>query len=134
MNTPNENTPVHFDALPVGTDFQFVGQPGIYCKVTPERYRAQGGASPVYWITQRHETCRMVIPWHEEELSVLAAQLRGYLEEFLAVPSGTGYCFVRNKIAEYYSVAAARKEEAYAREQERMRKELGIGTGSSKEE
>ncbi len=61
-----------------------------------------------------------------DELTDLAARLRNHLDIFINTPTGAGYNLLRNKIAEYYSVSAARQEEAYAREQERKREELDI--------
>ena len=61
-----------------------------------------------------------------EELTTLAVNLRTYLEGYLANPTGQGYYFLRNKIAEYYSISRARTEDAHSREQDRLRSELGV--------
>lgn len=63
-----------------------------------------------------------------DEIKEMAQYLRAYLDTYLDQPTATGYHFLRNKIAEYYSVSAARQEEEYAREQDRMREALGIRT------
>lgn len=124
---------IHFDDLPIGSDFTFVGQPEIYCKISSYTYRLTQRVSPRYSINDHALDRRMVAPWREE-LETLAANLGAYLEEFLAAPTATGYRFIRNKVAEYYSVSAARKEEAYTHEQERPRVELGIGANSGEGE
>ena len=68
----------------------------------------------------------MILNTGEVELQEMARSLRDYLEGFLSNPTGNGCHFLRNKIAEYYSVSQARAEEAYQAEQERLRRELGI--------
>jgi hypothetical protein len=69
-----------------------------------------------------------MLPTSDEtnELEEMAENLRVYLNIYLEGPTATGYHFLKNKIAEYYSISQAGTEDAYAREKDRLRAELGI--------
>jgi hypothetical protein len=62
----------------------------------------------------------------EQHQETLKSSLRTHLEEYLEKPTGKGYHFLRNKIAEYYDLSTAYADEKYKAEQDKLRDELGI--------